>query len=224
MHPATIQRHTGRFPAAFYQLLETGTEHDLLEYIRTDVGFISALGSDIPAIYPFYSNVHEFSNFNKKHEMKMQNGGETLAFPYLEKWIMWGKANLFGDTNNAKRVLSCDNPADAKRLGRQVNNYDDVAWKRHRYNWMVQGLLLKASSCPEFAEVLVKNAKFAVEGAKNDKIWGVGLDWQDRAIFDIKNWRGTNILGFALMEARHIFLIEQEKREQEQLLARGKGC
>lgn len=36
-----------------------------------------------------------------------------------------------------------------------------------------------------------------------DRVWGIGLAADDEAAGDPERWRGPNLLGFALMEARH---------------------
>jgi predicted NAD-dependent protein-ADP-ribosyltransferase YbiA (DUF1768 family) len=41
-----------------------------------------------------------------------------------------------------------------------------------------------------------------VEASPDDKIWGIGLSFNDPNIEDPNCWRGLNLLGFALMEAR----------------------
>ncbi len=41
-----------------------------------------------------------------------------------------------------------------------------------------------------------------VEASPLDRIWGIGLAADDEAAFDPERWRGQNLLGFALMEAR----------------------
>ena len=43
---------------------------------------------------------------------------------------------------------------------------------------------------------------YIVEAAPNDKIWGVGMDKTNENISIPALWKGTNILGWALMEAR----------------------
>ncbi len=35
-----------------------------------------------------------------------------------------------------------------------------------------------------------------------DRVWGIGLAADDAAAADPERWRGPNLLGFALMEAR----------------------
>jgi predicted NAD-dependent protein-ADP-ribosyltransferase YbiA (DUF1768 family) len=35
-----------------------------------------------------------------------------------------------------------------------------------------------------------------------DRVWGIGPAANDEGAFDPRRWRGENLLGFALMEAR----------------------
>ncbi|MCZ9340388.1 NADAR family protein, partial [Streptomyces sp. TRM76130] len=41
-----------------------------------------------------------------------------------------------------------------------------------------------------------------VEASPVDRIWGIGLSATDEGAGDPERWRGANLLGFALMEAR----------------------
>ena len=50
----------------------------------------------------------------------------------------------------------------------------------------------------------LKGTKTAIlaECAVKDRIWGIGLSMKDLKRFDITQWRGQNLLGYALMEVR----------------------
>ena len=52
---------------------------------------------------------------------------------------------------------------------------------------------------------------YIVEAALNDKIWGVGMDKTNENISIPALWKGTNILGWALMEARDKFKTTKNK-------------
>jgi ribA/ribD-fused uncharacterized protein len=52
--------------------------------------------------------------------------------------------------------------------------------------------------------------KSFVEGSPVDKIWGVGLAWNDPKIADKNNWSGLNLLGKTLDNVRMQLLIDNE--------------
>lgn len=41
-----------------------------------------------------------------------------------------------------------------------------------------------------------------VEASARDRVWGIGLGARDELAMSPQHWRGENLLGFALMEAR----------------------
>ena len=59
--------------------------------------------------------------------------------------------------------------------------------------------------------IFVLGEDYIVEAAPNDKIWGVGMDKTDANISIPALWKGTNILGWALMEARDKFKTTENK-------------
>lgn len=60
---------------------------------------------------------------------------------------------------------------------------------------------------PILKEILLRTGNLElVEGSSYDAIWGVKLDWMSDEILDRNNWRGSNLLGKALMEVREYYL------------------
>lgn len=52
------------------------------------------------------------------------------------------------------------------------------------------------------AYLLSTGDRVLVEASPMDRIWGIGLAADDERALDPSRWRGLNLLGFALMEAR----------------------
>lgn len=124
-------------------------------------------------------------------------------FKTAEHWMMAQKARLFGDEAVFHKILSCEKPGEAKELGRQVLHYDEDTWKEHRYDIVRAGNIHKFNQHPELASYLLATDKrVLVEASPVDAIWGIGLSKDSAQIDNLYAWRGLNLLGFALMEAR----------------------
>ncbi len=125
------------------------------------------------------------------------------VFASAEHYMMWRKAQLFGDHDVAAEVLKATSPARAKELGRQVSGFDSEMWTRHRWEIVVSGSLAKFTSDPALTAYLVGTGDAVlVEASPDDRIWGIGLTADDPRAAVPSRWRGLNLLGFALMEAR----------------------
>jgi ribA/ribD-fused uncharacterized protein len=120
-----------------------------------------------------------------------------------EHWMMWRKALLFGDAEVADQVLAARTPAEAKDLGRRVRGFDDDVWTDHRWEVVVAGSVLKFGADPVLRDYLLGTRnRVLVEASPRDRIWGIGLAADSPYAEQPGHWRGLNLLGFALMEAR----------------------
>lgn len=52
------------------------------------------------------------------------------------------------------------------------------------------------------AFLLATGDTILAEAAPRDRIWGIGMGKNNPLAQDPANWKGKNLLGFALMEAR----------------------
>jgi ribA/ribD-fused uncharacterized protein len=130
-----------------------------------------------------------------------------LAFYNTEQNFMYYKAVVFHDLVTAAKIVKEKNPAEVKKYGRQVRNYNDKAWQALRYGYMVYVNYLKFSQNEELKkELLYTVDKILVEASPTDLVWGIGLAENDPSITDENMWRGTNLLGKALMEVRNMIL------------------
>ncbi|MFF3228182.1 NADAR family protein [Nocardia suismassiliense] len=125
------------------------------------------------------------------------------TFPTAEHYMMWRKATLFGDTETADRILRAAHPHQAKALGRTVRDFDESAWTAHRYQIVVTGSAAKFSQHGDLKTYLLSTgSRVLVEASPVDRVWGIGLTADDPRAEDPSQWRGLNLLGFALMDAR----------------------
>jgi ribA/ribD-fused uncharacterized protein len=77
-------------------------------------------------------------------------------------------------------------------------------WKQHCFSIVVSASVLKFGQNPKLASFLdATGDSVVVEASPRDRIWGIGMSQNNPAAHDPRQWRGQNLLGFALMAARH---------------------
>ena len=135
---------------------------------------------------------------------------DGIAFFSMEQYMMYQKAIVFDDMESAKKILATSDVAEIKAYGRKVSNYDDTVWNGVRQIIIYRGLLEKFCQNKKLKEQLLETGDAVLaECAVKDRIWGIGLNKRDNDRFDMRKWKGHNLLGFALMEVRKIL----QKRE-----------
>jgi ribA/ribD-fused uncharacterized protein len=128
---------------------------------------------------------------------------DGVAYPTAEHFMMAEKARLFGDEEARARILAAGNPGAAKHYGREVRGFDDARWNNARRDVVVRGNEAKFGQNPALREFLLNTGdRVLVEASPVDRIWGIGLAAGDARAEDPEQWRGLNLLGFALMEVR----------------------
>ncbi|MEV6164399.1 NADAR family protein [Streptomyces sp. NPDC052052] len=128
---------------------------------------------------------------------------DGVTYASAEHWMMAGKARLFGDAEAEDRAVAAKSPAQAKKVGRLVRGFDEAVWERERYALVVAGSIHKFGGHPQLREFLLNTGdRVLVEASPMDRIWGIGLAADDPRAENPATWRGLNLLGFALMDAR----------------------
>ncbi|MFJ6616107.1 NADAR family protein [Kitasatospora sp. NPDC091335] len=128
---------------------------------------------------------------------------DGVTYASAEHWMMAGKARMFGDEEIVRRVLAARTPAEAKKLGRLVQGFDDETWVAGRFELVVAGNVAKFGQDEALRGYLLGTGdRVLVEASPLDRIWGIGLAADDIRSQQPAEWRGSNLLGFALMEAR----------------------
>jgi hypothetical protein len=130
---------------------------------------------------------------------------DGVAYPTAEHYMMAEKSRLFDDEAALARVLAASSPGAAKAAGREVRGFDDARWAASRFQIVTAGSLAKFEQNATLgAYLLATGDKVLVEASPVDRVWGIGLARDDAAASDPQRWRGENLLGFALMEARRV--------------------
>ena len=126
-----------------------------------------------------------------------------VVFSSMEQYMMYKKAECFGDKDTADEILATDDVAKIKNLGRLVANYNESRWNGVRQIIVFEGLIEKFSRNEDLKEQLKATGNsILAECAVNDRIWGIGLSMKDPDRLEIDKWKGQNLLGYALMAVR----------------------
>ncbi|MCJ8313236.1 MAG: NADAR family protein [Saccharospirillaceae bacterium] len=172
--------------------------------IKSLLNYIAKGGQ--PKYLFFWGHKHKDDNvtkacFSQWFESSFKEDG--ISFKTAEHYMMYQKAVLFGDKDISKKVIVATNPGAAKALGRQIKKFDNDIWLQHRFEIVINANVLKFSQNKELKEFLLKTKdRVLVEASPVDNIWGIGLAADNINSQNPYNWKGPNLLGFALMVVR----------------------
>lgn len=132
-----------------------------------------------------------------------------VLYRTAEHWMMAKKAILFSDDTQLQTILSVESPAEAKKAGRAVKNFDPKLWEENAFNYVIEGNKHKFSQHSALKQFLLQTENAVlVEASPFDAIWGIGMKEYET---DPLKWKGTNLLGFALMKVREEIKEQYEK-------------
>merc|ERR1711862_542403 len=113
------------------------------------------------------------------------------------------KAASMGDLKVYHEIAATTRPVDAKTLGKSVDNFDPDLWDLLVCSVAFEVVYQKFSKIYAIQAALLSTGdRLLVEATRADAVWGIGIDKGDAAILRPSAWRGSNVLGWALMEVR----------------------
>ena len=122
-----------------------------------------------------------------------------------EHFMIGKKALLFNDKATFDKVLKTIQPCDVKVLGKKIKDCDEDIWCEKCFNIIVHGNYHKFNQNHKLKEWLSKTGeKVLVQASPMDSLLGIGLSEEDSRSLTVKEWRGKNLLGFALMKVREM--------------------
>jgi len=135
---------------------------------------------------------------------------EGVHYKTAEHYMMAQKALLFGETHIYEKILIASTPDQAKSFGRKVSGFNDDIWSAKSFDIVVKGNTEKFSQNELLKSFLLStNDKVLVEASPVDAIWGIGLAADDEQAKNPSQWRGKNLLGFALMAVREKLKVKK---------------
>jgi hypothetical protein len=133
---------------------------------------------------------------------------DSVRYSCVEQYMMAMKARLFGDSNSLKKIMATQIPRLQKQYGREVIGFDPNVWSDVAYEVVLRATVEKYRQNPKLLILLQKAGDLEfVEASPEDVIWGIGLGTENPDALDKAKWRGQNLLGKAITEAKEI--IEQ---------------
>jgi ribA/ribD-fused uncharacterized protein len=132
---------------------------------------------------------------------------DGINYATAEHWMMAEKARLFNDESMVEKIVTAKSAAEAKKLGGAIQGFDTVVWDAHKFSIVIAGNLHKFSQHEALKIFLLNtNDLILVEASPVDAIWGIGMAEHHDHILDPLQWRGENLLGYALMEVRDMLV------------------
>lgn len=128
---------------------------------------------------------------------------DDIEYTSMEQYMMYKKAICFNDVAIAEQILSTNDVAQIKELGRLVSGYNDSIWSGIRQIVVYDGLIAKFAQNENLRSLLKSTEKaILAECAVKDCIWGIGLSMKDPRRMQPEQWKGHNLLGYTLMMVR----------------------
>jgi len=150
--------------------------------------------------YAFFWNSLYSQWYTRKNLFKDDNG---VYYSSAEKYMMCKKAEVFQAHEILFKMLSTDNARMIKKFGREIKNFSDEVWDKHKLDIVIKANYFKFSQNPELLEIMKQHKDLIlVEASPEDKIWGIGLHFSNDDVLDKCKWNGENLLGKCLMDVR----------------------
>lgn len=135
--------------------------------------------------------------------------GQGNFYPNAEKYMMMEKAKVFNAMEIYEKMKKTNNARTVKALGREIKNFTDEEWDKHKMKVVLDASLMKFSQNEDLLDLMKEHKDLIlVEASPEDAIWGIGLHFDNDDILDESKWLGQNLLGKCLMEAREIMIAD----------------
>jgi len=137
---------------------------------------------------------------------------DSVRYSCVEQYMMAMKARLFGDRATLKKIMATQIPKAQQQLGREVNGFNPEAWSEVAYEVVLRATVEKYRQNPKLLILLHRAGDLEfVEASPEDVIWGIGLGTGNSDALDRTKWKGQNLLGKAITQAKQ--LIEELERD-----------
>jgi ribA/ribD-fused uncharacterized protein len=175
--------------------------------------------------YGCFSNFYRHASFPfvipeccRPRELQEAGRSVVVHVSFSEKAIMLCKASIMKDYDTFDLILDARSPREAKRLGRQVSRrdktWDQALWDNNVCEIAYEVVSQKFTKVDNIGQILLSTGTGIIaEMTDNDLHWATGIRIGHRSENIPSEWTGSNILGWALMQARDtLAAMEDESR------------
>lgn len=157
----------------------------------------------------FRGEMSTFSNFYTKPFIV-----EGHRFTSVEQYFQYSKAEFYGDSVMARKLLFTTNPARLQTLGdRLYTNKEFEEWVDFSREVLYKGIYAKFSQNPSLKKDLLSTGDYQLYEATMDRFYGCGINLTSKAWED-QSWEGQNLSGRALVEVRDTLRLEQNCEDE----------
>ncbi|PVD23800.1 hypothetical protein C0Q70_17074 [Pomacea canaliculata] len=123
---------------------------------------------------------------------------------------------MFRDREMAQKIMGTKNPAEQKRFGRKVRNFDKEVWAVKAPGVVKRANNAKFSQNKHLLQQLLSTCPNTLaEASPRDRLWGIRLEASNPKAKDRRQWRGKNLLGHILTEVREELMKEEEEDNEK---------
>jgi len=138
-----------------------------------------------------------------------------------EQAFMMCKATVCNDAEGFDKLCQTTDPAQAKKIGRSLKNFDAAVWDEWKVSAMYDVNFYKYTQNPKLLQLLLETGDAElIEASPKDSIWGSGLSKEEhlnREEAGDTSYPGQNLLGKVLTKLRDDIRSGTIMPEAEQL-------
>lgn len=128
--------------------------------------------------------------------------GQT--FTSMLQYMTYRKALAFGAEDKGRQVLRLNDPTRISKICASLSKIPNLFWDGQKQIIAYHGLIAKFKQNEAICHHLLATGSAVIVACfPDDPVWGIGLPRNDAESHAMENWRGQNLLGFTLMQARN---------------------
>ena len=193
--------------------------YDKKAFLNGDVLLINNVAYTMDNIDELPKDIHPYNLSYKENDQWLIFGGMHSIFNYLSNYYKQDltfkgvtydnlesayqhqKAERFGDSVSSSKILCARSPAEAKRIGSKIRNFNSATWNNDNEAIMLELLRIKFAPGTALAQKLMSTARKSLAEAGFSEKFAIGVPLHHKDLFDTTKWK-KNLLGQALMKIR----------------------